>query len=216
MAAQLTPPRRSVSAALLFLACAALAGVALLPQGVEYRVFGLPEGILALYLAWLLIDRDAWTHPHGITGWLAVAYGTVATAQALHLLLPPPGALQWVVATGTALVLFAALGLRARRRLVATLSILAFLLALLQFAVVPHLWAHLGPAAGTAFGLGDVAEGARRLVVDDRPMRAGGSLVGFAALCAWTLATHLLWPAEVDAATRKAELRDAIREILEE
>jgi hypothetical protein len=112
----------------------------------------------------------------------------------LHLLLPPPGALQWMVAPAVAVVALAAVAIRSRRRLVALLAALAFLLAVLDYSVLPHLWARLGPSAGTAFGLGDAAESARRLVADYRPLRPGGELPGAAALAAWALATYLLWP----------------------
>ncbi|HEX8244833.1 MAG TPA: hypothetical protein VF541_15100, partial [Longimicrobium sp.] len=48
-------------------------------------------------------------------------------------------------------------------------------------------------AQGTAFGLGDVAEGARRIFADWHPVRPAGELLGFAAVCCWALATRLVW-----------------------
>jgi hypothetical protein len=199
MAAQLrarTPraARRSVAAALLFLLSAALAGIAPRVAATEYRVFGIAEAVLALYLAWLLSDRRVWPRPRGITGWIAVVYGTVATAHVLHLLLPPPGALQWMVAPAVAVLAIAASALRTRRRIVSVLAAAAFLLAVLDYSVVPHLWRSLGPAAGTAFGLGDAAEAGRRLLVDYQPLRPGGELPGALAIAAWTLATAIAWP----------------------
>jgi hypothetical protein len=192
MAPPLTPARRAVAASLLFLLGAALAGVTLHPGGVEYRLFGLVEGILGLYLTYALLLRGVWRRPPGALGWVAVAYGTLANAQLLTLLLPPPGVLQWVVVTGLAFSAFAALGTRSPAHLLAGLATAAVLLALLKFSVVPILWAHAGPAAGTAWGLGDLADSFRRLLVDYLPLRPGGELPGVLALAAWSAGTRVL------------------------
>jgi hypothetical protein len=79
------------------------------------------------------------------------------------------------------------------RRLVASLASLAVVLALVRYSVIPVLWAHLGPAQGTALGLGNLAESARRVFADWHPVRPAGELVGFVAVCCWALATRLVW-----------------------
>ena len=190
----MTNAQRHVAAALVFLASAAVAGVALVPGGVEYRAFGMVEGVFALLLSYLLVFRGAWDRPQGVTGWLAVMYGTVAGAQVLELLLPPPGMIEWMVVAGLAVTSWGAFSGGTRRRLVFSLAALALLLAVLKFSVIPVLWARLGPAAGTAFGLGDAAEAVRRTFADYRPLRPAGQLVGFVALALWALGTRLLWP----------------------
>lgn len=197
-AAPLTPARRAVAAALLFLAAGALAGVTLRTEGVEYRTFGLTEGLFALLLTYILLLQGAWRRPPGVTGWLAVAYGTLAGAQILELLFPPPGVVEWVVVTGLALTAWSALSGGPRERLIASLAGLALLLALLNFSVIPALWERAGPAPGEAFGLGDLAENFRRLFVDYRPVRPAGHLVGFAAIACWAAGTRLLWEGEGD------------------
>lgn len=210
--ATLTPARRGVAAALLFLASAVLAGVTPRPTGVEYRTFGMVDGVLALLLVYLLLLRRVWLRPPGALGWLAVGYGTVATAQLLALLLPPPGVVQWVVVTTLAFSAWAALAGRSRTRLVASLASLALLLALLKFSVIPFLWVRAGPAAGQGWGLGDLAEGFRRLFVEYHPLGPGAELLGFAALGCWALATRLLWsgPGALPAPRRRSdELDDA-------
>lgn len=191
-----TDAQRAVAASLLFLTAGALAGLTLVEDGVEYRVFGMVEGVFALLLAYLLMMRGAWTRPPGALGWMAAAYGTVATAQVLELLFPPPGLVEWVVVAGVAIAAWGVFSGGTRRRLVGSLASLAVLLALLKFSVIPILWERLGPAEGTAFGLGDLAAGVRRVFADHRPMRRGGELVGFAALCFWALATRVLWAPE--------------------
>lgn len=192
----LTPERRAVAAALLFLGSAALAGIHLAEAGVRYRTFGVVEGVFALLLTYVLLLRGAWVRPPGALGWLPVLYGTVAGAQLLELLLPPPGVIEWVVVFVLALTAWAALSAGTRTRLMASLATLALLLALLRFSVIPVLWERAGPAPGAALGLGDLAESARRLFADYEPMRPAGELVGFAALALWALATRLLWAAE--------------------
>lgn len=189
----LTPARRAVAAALLFLASATLAGIALRPEGVEYRTFGMTEGVFALLLSYLLLLRGVWRRPPGAPGWLAVVYGTLAGAQLLELLLPPPGVIEWVVVTVLALTAWAALAGGTRERLVASLGGLALLLALLNFSVIPLVWDRAGPAPGDALGLGNLAEGLRRLFVDYRPVRPAGQMVGALAVGCWALATRLLW-----------------------
>lgn len=189
----LTPARRGVAAALLFLAAGALAGVTLREQGIEYRTFGLTEGLFALLLSYVLLLREVWIRPAGAVGWLAVVYGTLAGAQVLELLFPPPGIVEWVVVTGLVFTAWAALAGGSRERVVASLAGLALLLALLKFSVIPVLWERAGPAPGAALGLGDLAEGVRRLVADHRPVRPAGQLVGFLAIGCWALATRLLW-----------------------
>lgn len=188
-----TRARRGVAAALLFWGCAALAGVMPTSDGIAYRAFGLPEGIFALLLSYLLVLRGVWERPTEPFGWLAIGYGTLANAQALELLIPPPGVLQWVVVTGLAIVAWGALGTGSPQRTLASLGSLALLLALLRYSVVPVLWDRLGPRAGAAFGLGDLAEGARRFLVDYQPLGTGAEIFGFLALCAWAAGTRVLW-----------------------
>lgn len=213
----MTAAQRHVLAALAFLASATVAGIALVPDGVEYRAFGMVEGVFALLLAYLLVFRGAWERPETLTGWLAVGYGVVASAQCLELLLPPPGMIEWMVVAGIAVTAWGAFSGGTRRRLVVSLASLALLLAVLTFSVIPVLWARMGPAAGTAFGLGDVAEAARRTFADYRPLRPLGQLVGFGALALWAVGTRLLWPpdamesASVDAVDNRAPVRDEPR-----
>ena len=188
-----TAAQRAVGASLLFLLSAVLAGMVLVEHGVEYHLFGLVEGIFALLLGYILVLRDAWAASSGLCGWAAVVYCTVATAQVLELLFPPPGLVQWVVVTGVAITAWSVFSAGSPRRLVASLASLAVVLALVRYSVIPVLWAHLGPAQGTALGLGDIAESARRVFADWHPVRPAGELLGFVAVCCWALATRLVW-----------------------
>lgn len=190
----MTAAQRNVAAALVFLASATVAGIALVPEGVEYRAFGMVEGVFALLYAYLLVFRGAWARPEGVTGWIALSYGTVASAQVLELLLPPPGMIEWMVVAALAVTSWGAFSGGTRRRLVFSLATLALLLAVIKFSVIPVLWGRMGPAAGTAFGLGDAAEAVRRTFADYRPLRPAGQLVGFVALALWAAGTRLLWP----------------------
>lgn len=190
----LTPAQRAVAAALLFLGSATLAGVTLVADGVVYRTFGLVEGIFALLLTYVLVHRGAWLSPAGASAWAAVGYGTLANAQLLELLFPPPGVIEWGVVGALSIAAWSALGRGSRERLVVSLASLALVLAVLKFSLIPAVWSGTGPAAGTAFGLGDLAERGRRFLADGQPVRPVGQLVGFAALCLWVVATRLLWP----------------------
>lgn len=191
--AELTPARRAVAAAMVFLAAGALAGISPQDQVTAYRVFGLTEGMLALLLTFVLLEREAWTRPAGPLGWLAIGYATVASAQIVTLLLPSRGLLQWLCVVGVLFLLLAGLAIVSRRRLMGLLSGLAVLLALLKFSVVPFLWEHSGPARGEAFGMGTALDRMRRLVVDYRPEAPGAQLLGVAAIALWVVGTRLLW-----------------------
>lgn len=193
--ASLTPSQRAVAAALLFLGSAVLAGVTLVTDGLVYRTFGLVEGIFALLLSFILVHRGAWAAPVGLVGWIAVGYGTLAGAQLLELLFPPPGVIEWAVVGTLSVAAWSALGRGTRERLIVSLASLALVLAVLKFSLIPAVWSATGPAAGTAFGLGDLAERGRRFLADGQPVRPVGQLVGFAALCLWAVATRLVWPA---------------------
>lgn len=189
----LTPERRAVGAALLFLAAAFLAGVNAGPAGLSYHVFGISEGIVALLLTHVFLRRNVWWSPSGVLRWVAVAYGAMANAQLLELLIPPPGILEWLVLTGIAFSAWAVVGAGSRSRLMAGLAAMSLLLAVLKFSIIPVLWDRAGPGPGEAWGLGDLAEGLRRLVVDYEPITAGGQLLGAMAIGLWAAATRILW-----------------------
>jgi hypothetical protein len=191
-----TPQRRAIAAALLFLAAAFLAGISPGPAGISYHAFGIAEGIVALLLTHVFLQRGVWWSPAGVFRWIAVAYGLLATAQILELLIPPPGVLEWLVLTGLAFSAWAVVGAGSRSRLIAGLAAMGVLLALLKFSIIPALWERSGPGPGEAWGLGDLAEGMRRLVVDYEPVTAGGQLLGVAGIALWAAATRLLWRQE--------------------
>lgn len=197
-----TPARRAVAAALLFLGAAFLAGVNPRPVGFAYHAFGVTEGLLGILLTYVFLERRVWWNPSPRLRWVAVVYGAVANAQILEMLIPPPGVLEWLVLTGLAFSAWAIVGARSRTRLLGGLAAMAILLAVLNFSIIPVLWERAGPGPGEAWGLGDLAEGVRRLVVDYEPVGPGGQLLGVAALGCWAAATRLLWREETPRAQR--------------
>jgi hypothetical protein len=189
----MTAAQRAVAAALLFLGAAAVAGIAPVDTGVQYRTFGIVEGVFALLLTYVLLQRRAWMSPAGVAGWAAVIYGTLATAQIAEFLFPPPGVIEWVVVATLALSGWGALSRGPRRRIVFGLATLSLLMALLRYSVIPVMWG-VGPQPGDLLGVGELAQGARRVMADHQPIRPVGQLLGFAAMAMWALATRLLWP----------------------
>jgi hypothetical protein len=193
----MTAAQRSVAAALLFALAALVAGVAPGDEGVRYAVFGAVEGLFALLLAQALVARGFWPRPGGVTGWLALAYGTLAAAQLLEFLLPPPGVVEWVVVIGLLFSAWGLFGSGGRRRIAHSLAAVAVLLALIRYSVVPRLWT-LGPEAGTGLGLGNLAEGVRSALAEPRPAGAAAQLCGVLAAVLWAAATRLLWVPAAD------------------
>lgn len=198
--ATLTPARRAVAAALLFLGSATVAGIYLTGEGVRYRTFGVPEGTFALLLAYVLVLRHVWPAPEGVIGWLPVAYGTLATAQVLELLFPPPGVIEWVVVTGVAVHAWGTVGVATRHQLVMRLASLAVLLALLRFSVLPVLWGSTEAQTGL-LGLENPVTSARRWIFSFDPITPAGEGLAFVALCLWALATRVVWPSEATPAS---------------
>ncbi len=192
----MTPAQRAVAAAHVFLASAALAGLTLQPRAVEWRTAGMVASVLALLLAYLLVRRRAWPSPAGVPGWAAVAYGTAATAQLLHLLLPPPGLFQTMLVAALGLAAWGALGRGTRHRLVVSLAALAAFLAAVRFSLLPAMWTAVDPT-GAPLGMEGLAERARGAVAEPLLLAPGGELPGVAALALWALATWLVWPEAV-------------------
>ncbi len=210
----MTIPRRQVAAALLFLCCAGLAGVVPRPRGVEYQLFGMTEGLLGILLTYLLIARGAWPNPHSLLGWIATAYGAVATAQALKMLLPPAGIVQWIAVIGLIFAVWAAMNTTSARGVIMLISTLAVLLALLKFSVIPFIWERAGPSPGEVFGLGDMAESFRRLFVEFEAPSPSRQLFGFIALTCWASATRVLWTGDTEEERWLASVPSRIRERL--
>lgn len=198
MVTMMTIPRRQVAAALLFLCCAGLAGVIPRSTGVEYQLFGITEGLLGILLTYLLIARGAWPNPQSLPGWLATAYGAVATAQALKMLLPPAGIVQWIAVIGLIFAISAAMNATSARGVIMLISTIAVLLALLKFSVIPFIWERAGPAPGEVFGLGNMAESFRRLFVELEAPSPSRQLFGLIALTCWASATRVLWTGATD------------------
>lgn len=191
----MTSAQRAVAAATLFLFAAGLSGVAPGPEGVRYSVFGVVEGMFAMMLAAALASRGVWPRPTGWVGWLPLVYGALATAQLLEFLLPPPGVVEWVVVIGLLFSSWGIMGGSSRRRVVHSLGVLAVLLALIRYSLIPRLWA-LGPERGAALGLGNLAEAVRTTLAEPRPVGAATQLLGVLAAALWALATWLVWPPE--------------------
>lgn len=202
--AELTPGRRSVAAALLFLLAAVLAGVVPGARGTEYRAFGMMEGLLAMLLTYLLLDRGVWYRPPQWHGCIAIGYAVLANAQILSLLLPPPGVVQWISVIGFLFLLIAGLAVGSPQRLVGLLAGASVLLALLKFSVIPFLWDRSGPGPGEAFGLGSGLDRIRRVVVDHQPVSPEAELLGVAAVALWVLATRVLWAEDTRTSGRAA------------
>lgn len=190
----MTGSQRGVAAALLFAASSLLAGVAPGPAGIRYGVFGAVEGMFALLLTAALVGREVWRRPDGALGWLAVCYGALATAQLLEYLLPPPGVLEWVVVVGLLFSSGALLG-GSRRRMVHALAVLAVLLSLVRYSVLPLLWS-IGPERGAGLGLGNLAESVRTTLAEPRPAGVAAQLLGVLAAALWAIGTRFLWPPE--------------------
>lgn len=189
-------PTAACGVASLFLASFFFAGLWVGPLGVDYRLFGLVEGIAALLILYVFLGTHILSWPKGFWGALVLIYSAAATAQLVALLLPPPGALQWLV-LGILLYFAWNAGFGAHRtRVLLALGLVALALAALKFSVLPFIWSRAELPATPLVDLRALGEGIKGLVVVYVPSRPVSQLFAFTAILAWVLGLWLQWPPE--------------------
>lgn len=188
--------RRGLLVTVLFLVAFFFGGIWVGPMGVEYRVFGLVDGLAALLIVYALVRVRALARPVGVWGALALAYALGATAQLVSLLLPPPGILEWLVLL---IILYFAWNASAgghRDRVVLGLGLSALALAALKYSLLPHLWIRTQLPETPIVDLRALGEGVKGLVVVYEPSLPVTQLFAFAAVLSWALALWAQWPEE--------------------
>lgn len=190
-----TPAAASGVAALLVISFF-FAGLWVGSAGVDYRVFGLVDGIAALLILYVFLNTRILSWPQGPWGALVLVYTGAATAQLVALLLPPPGVLQWVV-LGVLLYFAWSAGFGAHRsRILLALGLVALALAALKYSVLPFVWSRAELPETPLVDLRALGEGIKGLVVVYVPSRPIAQLYAFTAILAWVLAIWLQWPPE--------------------
>ncbi len=193
---RLWTPGSAAGVASLFLVAFFFGGLWVGPAGVEYRVFGLVDGLAALIIIYVLLGTRALSWPREAWGTAVLIYAAAATAQLVSLLLPPPGVLEWVV-LGVLLYFAwnASHGLH-RTRVMMGLGLVSVALAALKYSVLPFLWARTEMPETPLLDLRALGEGIKGLIVIYVPTRPVVQVFAFLAILAWVLAVWLQWPPE--------------------
>jgi hypothetical protein len=178
----------------LFILAFFFAGLRVTASGVEYKLFGVVDGLSALLLLYVLLGTGALSWPRDAWGAVVLVYGAAATAQLVSLLLPPPGVLEWVV---VGLLLYAAWNATYavhRTRVMLTLGLVALALAALKYSVLPFVWVRTELPHTPIIDIRALGEGLKGLVAAYVPSRPVTQALAFVAILAWVLAVWLQWP----------------------
>jgi hypothetical protein len=196
VASRVWTPVAASGVSALFVVSFFFAGLWVGEQGVQYRMFGLVEGIAAMLILYVFINTRILSRPRDLWGGVVLAYAAVASAQLVMLLLPPPGALQWIV---LGVLLFfawnAGFGVH-RTRIVLALGLVALALAAVKYSVLPFIWSRTELPSTPLIDLRALEEGIKGLVVVFVPSRPIAQVFALLAIVAWALAIWLQWPPE--------------------
>ena len=179
---------------LLFLLAFAMGGIWVGPAGVEYRLFGLLDGLAGLMILYVLLNTEVLSWPRDFWGGMVLIYSGLATAQLVALLLPPPGVLEWFV---LAVLIFFAWGAgygAHRTRIVLGLGLAALALATLTYSVIPFVWSKTQLPQTPIVNLREFGESVKSLLIAYEPSMPISQFVAFAAIVAWGLAVWMQWP----------------------
>jgi hypothetical protein len=187
-------PAAAAGVSSLFVLTFFFAGLRVTATGAEYQLFGVVDGISALLILYVLLGTAALSWPRDVWGAVVLVYAAAATAQAVSLLLPPPGVLEWVV---LGLLLYAAWNASYavhRTRVMLALGLVALALAALKYSVLPFVWVRTELPHTPIIDLRPLGEGLKGLVAAYVPSRPVTQAVAFLAILCWVLAVWLQWP----------------------
>lgn len=191
-------PVSAAGVALLFLAAFFFGGLWVGELGIEYRLFGLVDGLAALLILYVLLNSGALSWPLGGWGAVVLIYAGLATAQLVGLLLPPPGLLEWLAVGILLYMAFSASYAAHRTRVVLTLGLIALALALLKYSALPFVWGRARLPSTPLIDLQPIGEGLKRTVVEYTPGEPITQLWALLAIVAWVFGLWWQWPPEAE------------------
>jgi hypothetical protein len=145
-------------------------------------------GLLALLYVFVLVQSGVVVRRHGWLAPLLLVYWTAATGMAFRILLPGPGLVQVALVIGAASAAPILASRRDREEAILWLGIVAVVLAVLRFGVVPLFEARSGLPDWGLFRLGQAADSFRDVFVAYAPQRPEIQILHFAALACYALA----------------------------
>lgn len=167
----------------------------------QFAPFGLVAGLLALLYVFVLTQRGVIRRGRGWLGPLLLVYWTAATAMAFRVLLPAPGLLQVALVMGAAVAAAILVSREDRDEALLWLGIVAVVLAVLRFGVVPLFEARSALPDWGPLKLGEAANSFRDFFVAYAPQRPAVQVLHFGALTCYALALRAQWGEGSAAAT---------------
>jgi hypothetical protein len=202
--------RRRALATCLWLSAAVLLGGFDLPArgyaAFQFAPFGLVAGLLALLYVFVLIQSGVVLRGRRWLAPLLLVYWTAATGMAFRILLPGPGLVQVALVIGAAVAAAILASRKDREEAILWLGIVAVVLAVLRFGVVPFFEARSGLPDWGPIRLGQAADSFRDVFVAYAPQRPVIQVLHFAALACYALALR----AQGGADDRPIEVREPV------
>lgn len=191
--------RRRALATCLWLAGAVLLGGFDLPAhgyaAFQFAPFGLVAGLLALLYVFVLVQSGVVRRGRGWLSPLLLVYWTAATGMAFRVLLPGPGLVQVALVIGAAVAAAILASRKDRDEAMLWLGIVAVVLAVLRFGIVPFFEARSGLPDWGPVRLGEAADSFRDIFVAYAPQRPAIQALHFGALACYALALKAQWEA---------------------
>jgi len=184
--------RRRALATCLWLAGAVLLGGFDLPAhgyaAFQFAPFGLVAGLLSILYVFVLVHSGVVLRGRRWLAPLLLVYWTAATGMAFRVLLPGPGLVQVALVIGAAIAAAILASREDREEAILWLGIVAVVLAVLRFGVVPFFEARSGLPDWGPIRLGEAADSFRDVFVAYAPQRPAIQVLHFAALASYALA----------------------------
>lgn len=184
--------RQRALATCLWLATAVLLGGFDLPArgyaAFQFAPFGLVAGLLALLYVFVLVQSGVIRRGRGWLAPLLLVYWTAATGMAFRVLLPGPGLVQVALVIGAAVAAAILASRKDRDEAMLWLGIVAVVLAVLRFGIVPFFEARSGLPDWGPVRLGQAADSFRDIFVAYAPQRPAVQALHFGALVCYALA----------------------------
>lgn len=159
----------------------------------QFAPFGLVAGLLALLYVFVLTQAGVIRRGHGWLDPLLLVYWTAATAMSFRVLLPAPGLLQVALVVGAAVAAAILVSREDRNEALLWLGVVAVVLAVLRFGVVPLFEARSALPDWGPLRLGQAANSFRDLFVAYAPQRPAVQALYFGALACYAVALWSQW-----------------------
>ncbi|HET6341809.1 MAG TPA: hypothetical protein VFG78_06465 [Gemmatimonadota bacterium] len=191
--------RRRALATCLWLAAAVLLGGFDLPargyEAFQFAPFGFVAGLLALLYVFVLVQSGIVRRGRSWLAPLLLVYWTAATGMAFRVLLPGPGLVQVALVIGAAIAAAILASRKDREEAMLWLGIVAVVLAVLRFGLVPFFEARSGLPDWGPIRLGQAANAFRDVFVAYAPEQPAAQVLHFAAMACYALALKTQWGA---------------------